>query len=39
VTIAILNAGRDRVGKAKRERCADEADKAGHPIPINRDIA
>ena len=39
VTIAIRNAGRDRVAKEQREREAAEAAKAGPPIAINRDIA
>jgi hypothetical protein len=40
VTIAILNAGRDRVAKEKLEWDAIAAQiKASRPIAINRDIA
>jgi len=39
VVIDILNAGRDRVAKAKVERDAAEAAEAGQPMAIDRDLA
>jgi hypothetical protein len=39
VTIAILNAGRDRVAKEEREREAAAQAKAAQPIVIDREMA